>query len=156
MNTCIFERIENDPHWNTLWQDAAIDGLAIALEGALGSGKTSLVRHFLRSLGVEGMVKSPTYTLCEYYYPVHRLPVLHIDAYRLTDSDSWHTAGLDLWDNRGVTRWVEWCSVEPQQYKQCDMVIHILPSDYAYKRVYRLSAQSKEGEKLLERIMSLS
>ena len=47
----------------------------------LGAGKTTLVRGILRSLGWEGSVKSPTYTICE-EYEFNEYLILHIDLYR--------------------------------------------------------------------------
>ena len=51
------------------------------LQGELGAGKTTLVRGILRSLGWEGSVKSPTYTMCE-EYEFNEYLILHIDLYR--------------------------------------------------------------------------
>ncbi len=72
---------------------ALAGGLLVALHGDLGTGKTTLVRGALRALGWGGPVKSPTYTLVE-YYPFSSLYLYHFDFYRFADPDEWETAGL--------------------------------------------------------------
>lgn len=56
-------------------------GDVVLLRGEVGTGKTTLVRGACRSLGVEGPVTSPTFTLARRYRG--RQPVSHIDLYRL-------------------------------------------------------------------------
>ena len=65
----------------------------IALRGPLGAGKTTFVRHLLRTLGVSGRVKSPTYAVLE-PYEVNGLAISHFDFYRLTDPREWLDAGF--------------------------------------------------------------
>jgi len=60
-------------------------GDLVLLRGELGTGKTTLVRGAARALGVEGPVTSPTFTLAQRYQG--RVPVAHLDAYRLASAD---------------------------------------------------------------------
>ncbi|MGE5027261.1 MAG: tRNA (adenosine(37)-N6)-threonylcarbamoyltransferase complex ATPase subunit type 1 TsaE [Betaproteobacteria bacterium] len=82
-------------------------GLMIALSGDLGSGKTALVRAMLRALGYSGKVKSPTYTLVEFYV-ISRLYLYHFDFYRFNDPDEWHEAGFREYFNENSVCFVEW------------------------------------------------
>ncbi len=71
-------------------------GDVIALYGALGAGKTTLARGLLRGLGHEGDVPSPTFAIVQPYEPpAVRLPVAHVDLYRIEHSAELEELGLD-------------------------------------------------------------
>lgn len=70
-------------------------GDTIALHGDLGAGKTTLARAIIAALGWPGEVPSPTYTLVQSYDPPDvRIPVWHIDLYRLASPDDADALGL--------------------------------------------------------------
>ena len=66
----------------------------IHLEGDLGAGKTFLTRSIISNSGWNGLVKSPTYTLCE-EYDLGDVIFLHIDLYRTDEPEDIHIFDLD-------------------------------------------------------------
>lgn len=74
------------------WAAGLRAGDVVALDGELGAGKTHFVQGVCRGLEVEDLdrVASPTFILCN-EYGGGRLPVMHLDAYRLEN-------GRELWD----------------------------------------------------------
>lgn len=93
-----------------LAQQAAIKNASIELQGDLGAGKTTFVRHLLQALGVQGRIKSPTYTVVESYTlpDADETAVSHFDFYRFNDAREWADAGLrDLYAARGL-KLAEW------------------------------------------------
>ena len=68
--------------------------IEIHLEGELGAGKTFLTRSIISNSGWSGLVKSPTYTLCE-EYDLGDVIFLHIDLYRTDEPEDIHIFDLD-------------------------------------------------------------
>ncbi len=68
--------------------------IEIHLEGDLGAGKTFLTRSIISNSGWNGLVKSPTYTLCE-EYDLGDVIFLHIDLYRTDEPEDIHIFDLD-------------------------------------------------------------
>jgi tRNA threonylcarbamoyladenosine biosynthesis protein TsaE len=83
-------------------------GDVIALRGDLGAGKTSLARGILAGLGLEEEAPSPSFALViPYDPPLTRLPVWHVDLYRLETPDQCLELGLDeaLSDGALIIEW---------------------------------------------------
>lgn len=80
----------------------------VTLRGELGTGKTTLVRHVLRGLGVESVVASPSFTLAQSYEGAGGLRLHHLDLYRLgPGADAALFAWEDYLDGSSLT-FVEW------------------------------------------------
>lgn len=84
-------------------------GDVVVIAGELGAGKTTLIRGACRALGVEGPVTSPTFTLGQRYSG--RLPVSHLDLYRLEGLEGEDPALLDDYLDDGSVAFVEWPAV---------------------------------------------
>ena len=85
----------------------ALRDALLTLEGGLGAGKTTFVRHLLRALGVSGRIKSPTYAVLE-SYELPGLTASHLDFYRFDDPREWEDAGLrEVFAAPGL-KMVEW------------------------------------------------
>ena len=122
----------------------------IELRGELGAGKTTLVRHLLRALGVQGRVKSPTYAVVE-PYELPGLSIWHFDFYRLNDPREWEDAGFrDIFASPGL-KLAEWPDKAAGYMPTADLAISLTVREDETREV-RLTAQSPLGAMLLSAI----
>jgi tRNA threonylcarbamoyladenosine biosynthesis protein TsaE len=100
-------------------------GMAIALHGNLGAGKTQFVRGLLVGLGGNPRtVSSPTYVLLN-IYESGRLPLFHLDAYRVAGAEDFEAIGFgELLEQGGVVV-VEWA----------DRVAELMPAGTIHVRL---------------------
>ncbi len=120
------------------------------LQGDLGAGKSTLARALLRELGVQGAIRSPTYTLVERYPLAAGGEAWHLDLYRIADPGELEYLGLD---SAEVTLWlVEWAERGRGGMPAADLQVDLgLQGD---GRLVRLAARTKAGESWL-RMLSM-
>jgi len=125
-------------------------GDVIALIGNLGAGKTVISKGLCSGLGVkEDYITSPTYTIINQYDG--KIPVYHIDLYRLKNLDELYNLGWDEYIYGNGACIIEWA----------DKAAEMLPEEYLMvnlevtgtnKRQIILQAKSSSYENLLERV----
>jgi tRNA threonylcarbamoyladenosine biosynthesis protein TsaE len=94
-------------------------GDVVTLSGELGAGKTTIARGLLAALGLAGEAPSPSYAIVQSYAPPEvRLPVLHVDLYRIEAEDELYELGLDdaRRDGALVIEWPE--RVDPRWFPE--------------------------------------
>ena len=124
--------------------------LLVLLHGDLGAGKTTLVRHLLRGLGVAGRIKSPTYALVEPYV-TPCVQVWHFDFYRFSDPREWEDAGLrDIFATPGL-KLVEWRDKAAGMLPQADWVLRLQTLGDDVREVV-IEAPTAAGAALLQEV----
>ena len=157
--------VESDPV--LLWQDEAdtaafaqrmaqlpaVRHAFIALQGDLGAGKTTLVRHLLRALGVQGRIKSPTYAVVEPHEGAEGLQAWHFDFYRFSDPREWEDAGFrDIFASPGL-KLAEWPDKAAAMLPTPDLVLR-LEVDANDTRTVHLHAGTAAGQALLKGVVA--
>jgi tRNA threonylcarbamoyladenosine biosynthesis protein TsaE len=140
---------------------SAENGLLITLSGDLGAGKTTFTQGFMKSLGVEGRVRSPTFTLVETYNVASALPhsqaatANHFDCYRFSGPEEWFEAGFDELIANAAVSLVEWpekadhCLPPPDIALTLDVVSFPPDSPEPDQRRLRANAATARGQQWL-------
>ena len=128
-------------------QQQVQQALVVFLNGDLGAGKTTLTRGFVRGMGHQGNVKSPTYTLVEPY----ELPpwqVYHFDLYRLSDPEELEYMGIRDYFSENCCCFIEWPEKGAGLLANADIIINMVYNDE--QRIIDLHADSKRGQAVLQ------
>ena len=123
------------------------EGGTIYLAGELGAGKTTFARALLGALGVDGRVKSPTYSLIESYV-ANGLAIHHLDLYRIAAADEVEWLGLrDL--AVGQYLWlIEWPERAAAALPAPDLVVNLAHAQHG--RDLRVEAASTRARQWLQ------
>lgn len=137
--------------WGRLLGQSMRGGEIVGLVGELGTGKTVLVRGVAEGLGVgkDAWIRSPTFTLINEY--AGRLPVYHIDLYRVGSREE--LEGLNLREylyGAGVSL-IEWCDKLPEEELNEHLKVTLVHGGGTVREV-AFSARGVRYESLLRRL----
>lgn len=121
---------------------APIGSASLHLEGDLGAGKTTCVRSLLRTLGVRGLIRSPSFTLVE-TYRLAGLTCVHVDLYRLAGPEAVEELGLRDFMDSNCLFLVEWAGKGGKVLPTPDLELTLGFADPG--RVARLRAHGQFG-----------
>ncbi len=123
-------------------------GDVLALEGDLGAGKTTFTKGLAKGLNITRNVNSPTFTIIKEYQG--RLPLYHMDVYRV--EDSFEDLGFDeYFEGNGVTV-VEWAHLVKEQLPEELLTIYLYLDDNDSRKLV-LEPRGKRYEELCKEIM---
>ena len=131
----------------------ALRNALVELRGDLGAGKTTFVRYLLKSLGIQGRIKSPTYGIVEPYTlgaagTDTGFNIWHFDFYRFNDPQEWEEAGFrEIFTSQGL-KLVEWPEKAGEYLPEPDLLITI-ETDTDEARAVLLTAHTSVGAELL-------
>ncbi len=119
----------------------------ITLSGTLGAGKTTFSRSLIQTLGHEGNVKSPTFTIVESYELQDAL-IYHFDLYRIADVEELELMGIRDYFEKKALVLLEWPEHGESVLPEADIHCKILLQNS--QRTFRLTAQTAKGRKILQ------
>lgn len=130
-----------------LLAETLVSGDVLTLEGDLGAGKTTFTKSVAKGLGITRNVNSPTFTILKQYEG--RLPLNHLDVYRLADSDE--DLGWDELFYGEAVSIIEWAHLinEDLPPERLAIQIHRLDDD---KRKFTFTPFGKRYERLCEEL----
>lgn len=113
-------------------------GDVLLLDGDLGAGKTTFTKGLAEGLGIQRYIKSPTFTLIREYQD-GRLPLYHMDVYRLEETGASDLGLEEYFDGDGVSV-IEWSQ----------FIADELPNDYLIIHFNKIATDDQQRSLVLE------
>lgn len=120
--------------------------LILCFSGEIGTGKTTIIREMLKSMGVQSAIKSPTFSLVESYL-CDDVPVHHFDLYRIHHEDELEYLGFRDYFSGDSVCCIEWAEHAGNALPQDDIRFKL--SIKGAGREMQIRASSVAGKRIL-------
>lgn len=125
-------------------------GDVVVLNGDLGAGKTTFTKGVAKGLGISDIIKSPTFTIIREYNS-GRLPLYHMDVYRLENGGA-EDLGLDeYFDGSGVSI-VEWAQFAKDELPEDFLAISFHRTSEDNKRILTFDPHGSHFEEMVKKL----
>ncbi|MGN1284927.1 MAG: tRNA (adenosine(37)-N6)-threonylcarbamoyltransferase complex ATPase subunit type 1 TsaE [Candidatus Limosilactobacillus intestinavium] len=125
-------------------------GDVVVLNGDLGAGKTTFTKGIAKGLGIKEIIKSPTFTIIHEYQD-GRIPLYHMDAYRLENGGA-EDLGLDeYFDGDGVSV-VEWAQFAEDELPDEFLAITFKRTDDENKRILTFDPRGQHFQEMVDQL----
>lgn len=126
-------------------------GDVLVLDGDLGAGKTTFTKGLAKGLDIPDIVKSPTFTIIHEYHD-GRLPLYHMDAYRLENGGGEDLGLEEYFDSDGVSV-VEWAEFVEDELPADFLAIHFKRTTDENKRVLEFEPHGDHFQQLVATVV---
>lgn len=127
-------------------------GDVLVLDGDLGAGKTTFTKGIGKGLGITDLIKSPTFTIIREYHD-GRLPLYHMDAYRLENGGAEDLGLEEYFDSDGVSV-VEWAEFVEDELPDDFLAIHFKRTDTEGTRILEFDPHGRHFTDLVDQVVS--
>lgn len=123
-------------------------GDVLVLDGDLGAGKTTFTKGIAAGLDIPDIIKSPTFTIIHEYQD-GRLPLYHMDAYRLENGGAADLGLEEYFDGDGVSV-VEWAEFVEDELPADFLAIHFKRTDDDNTRILEFEPHGEHFEQIIK------
>ncbi len=125
---CITESTQETEALGRKLSEELKEGDVVGLVGELGAGKTCFVKGVASGLGSVGYIKSPSYTIIN-IYEGGRLPLYHMDLYRVSSPEEYDSIGLEEYIYSGGLSVIEWVDNVAGLADECTILVTLKYSE---------------------------
>lgn len=125
-------------------------GDVLVLDGDLGAGKTTFTKGLAKGLDIPDLIKSPTFTIIREYHD-GRLPLYHMDAYRLENGGAEDLGLEEYFDSDGVSV-VEWAQFVEDELPDDFLAIHFKRTDDENTRIFQFDPHGHHFEEIVKEV----
>lgn len=126
-------------------------GDVLVLDGDLGAGKTTFTKGLAKGLAIPDIIKSPTFTIIHEYHD-GRLPLYHMDAYRLENGGGEDLGLEEYFDSNGVSV-VEWAEFVEDELPDDFLAIHFKRTADENKRILEFDPHGNHFDQLVAAVV---